>query len=165
MAGATLTLTQQNGAYLVAFLALFVRLAGSHTWQILSYIFLQNRAIHTNTDTLTGQQLAVLRNVPSDLGVLLDVVKIGFRGRKAAWQPLRKSVWLLLTAAAHIIIFGVAGIFSSRVTGARSEVLLQPGTCGAWLDSDFSTSNGPQESAGREPTARRANTKTLLTKS
>ena len=64
--GATLTL--RNGAYLVAFLALFVRIVGGHFWRLLCYIIFHYLAHQLDDgEPSLKQQKAVLRNTYSPM--------------------------------------------------------------------------------------------------
>lgn len=130
--GATLTLTSQHGAYLVAFLAVFVQLAGVHSWQIFSYIFFRQTAAPAKVDKLNRQHLAILRNVTSDFCASWELAKASWKSRKSAPRTFSRILTILLTAILHGLGFAAAGIFSSTVTSARSEVLLRSDLCGIW---------------------------------
>ncbi len=54
--GSTLTLTSRNGAFLVAFLALFVNFVGGQFWTILKFLVHQLRAKRRSEDALHHQQ-------------------------------------------------------------------------------------------------------------
>ncbi|CAK4034500.1 Hypothetical predicted protein [Lecanosticta acicola] len=130
--GATLTLSSQHGAYLVAFLALFVQLAGVYSWQILSYIFFNLKTSPQRTDDLTQQHLAILRNVASDFGTLWELVKASWKARHSHPRPYRRILYILASAFLHGLGFTIAGIISSRVTTTTSEALLRSNICGTW---------------------------------
>ena len=69
------TLTLRNGAYLVAFLALFVRIVGSHFWRLLCYaIFHYMPSRMDELDRSTTQQKAILRNSYSPLNSVIKFV-------------------------------------------------------------------------------------------
>lgn len=130
--GATLTLTNQHGAYLVAFLALFVQLSGVFSWQILSYFFFHTKASPEKTDELTRQHLAIFRNVQSDLGSLWELIKASWQQRHATVGPFRRILTVMVIAGLHGIGFTIAGILSSRVTSTTSVALLRSESCGTW---------------------------------
>ena len=132
VAGATLTLSTRSGAYLIAFLALFVRFAASNTWQILSYFVFRAKASPGVTDKSTQQLLLILRNASSDIPALWSLIKTSGSAKRR-----RLSITLFVAAAIHAIRFGAAGIFASNVTAATSEVLLRPSLCGAWRTFKF----------------------------
>lgn len=147
VAGSTLTLTSRDGAYLVAFLALFVRVAGNGFWGILRYAIFRSRSRPIARDELSHQQQAILRNVTSDVNALCTFVKAGLSGRKKETKyPLRRSTWMVALAFANIAAFTIAGIFSSKVTAAKSEVLLRPVLCGNWvMPANFDSTNSPKQ--------------------
>ena len=130
--GATLTL--QNGAYLVAFLAMLVRTAGKHFWQLLCFFLfhvLPNEDIPMETP---GRQLrAVLRNSSSGVDGLVNFIQIALRSRKTSREDLRTPISLAVVSTVNVLVFVLAAIFSSRVTQMQSEVLLIPSTCGMWI--------------------------------
>lgn len=52
-------------------------------------------------------------------------------------KNVRKNLWLLGLACVNFIGFLLAGIFSSKVTSATSDVLLKPTHCGRWWEWSF----------------------------
>ena len=60
--GATITIDLRDGALLISFLALFVRLVGSHAWSIFCYMFHQWQSSKGERDALHHQQQTLLRN-------------------------------------------------------------------------------------------------------
>ena len=125
--GVTLTLTRENGAYLTAFLALFVHISGASFWRLACFIIFRARSRPELDDEIALQQQRVLRNTQSATGALRNVLRIVLRSRN-----LRKSAWLLFLAGLNFVCFFLAGIFSSRVTSTTSDVLLKPTHCGRW---------------------------------
>lgn len=128
IAGATLTVSSRDGAYLVAFLALFVNLAGARSWRILTYFIFRAKAATAATDDTTWKQLLILRNVASDFDAMWELGKVC---ADAKWR--KSPVLLVLTAALHAFGLAVAGIFASTVINTRSDILLKPGQCGSWI--------------------------------
>ena len=127
--GATLTI--KNGAYLVAFLAMVVRTAGKHFWQLLCYI-LFHLLPERDTDTATPhrQQLAVLRNSNAAPDGMISFIRIALRSRASSRSLLTTPLTLALLAAINVIAFVAAAIFSSAVTGTQSMVVLRGYSCG-----------------------------------
>ena len=132
VAGATLTISSQHGAFLVAFLALFVRFAGSHFWDICRYAIFQYRSGVGPKDVYHQQQQVLLRNTTADTSMLWNLVKITWAWRKITKRPFLRSISLLIWATVQIIAFSAAGIFSSQVASAQPEVLLRGSNCGTW---------------------------------
>ena len=136
IAGATLTLQSRDGAYLVAFLAMFVRIAGNHFWKLLCYL-----AFHTlpqasrPSDVPWRQQRAVLRNSYSAMDAVVKFCRIAVASKRTARPTLIAPLLLAVTAILNVVGFILAGIFSSAVTRAQSSVLLRPAVCGNWLDA------------------------------
>jgi hypothetical protein len=130
--GATLTLTQQNGALLIAFLALFVRLSGSHLWNVIRFASHQFRSKASAQDGLYHQQQAVLRNTSSDTDALWQLVLLSWAWRSKANRWIVRQTPLILLALFHIAALALAGLFSSRAaTTPSTDVLLNAGNqCG-----------------------------------
>ena len=131
--GATFTLPSQTGLLLVAFVALFVRLSGSHLWGALRYIIHQFRATPHSKDGLSHQVQATLNNTSSDAGMLWDLIKLTWAWRRASRSALARCLPLMMVATFHIVAFAIAGIFSSQVTTVGDEALVQSQYCG-WMD-------------------------------
>jgi hypothetical protein len=144
--GATLTLSHRDGAYLIAFLAIVVRIAGGHFWQSLCYFLFQTATVRGAHDEATEQQQAILRNSTSDTEALWNFIRVGARKHRLRGTYIR-SLLLMTSAVLNLVAFGVAGIFSSRVTNTRSEVLLRPTMCGDWRTLPEGESLSVQESA------------------
>jgi hypothetical protein len=128
--GATVTLTTLHGSYLIAFLAVFVRLVGSHFFHILSWLFFHARVSDEQHDGLYHQQQALLANDLSDSGAIWQFARLGWSWRKRARNVLWRTTSFIVLALAHFIAFTAAGIFSASVTSTRSEVLLKDTACG-----------------------------------
>jgi hypothetical protein len=129
--GATLTLSARDGAYLVALLALFIRVTGGYLWLIICFALFRN----SSTSTLNGlghQQKAILRNSTSDSAALWQFLQSAWYWQRKSNLPVARSVRLALMAAIHITIFAAAGAFSSRVAVTDSQVLLVSANCGTW---------------------------------
>ncbi|KAI9812584.1 MAG: hypothetical protein M1827_004573 [Pycnora praestabilis] len=135
--GATLTLNARDAAFLIAALALFVRMVGSRLWSILKFVVHQSRSSRHPRDGLHHQQQAVLRNTSSSISTIWQLLKTCFFWRSHARKPFLRSLPLILPALLHLIAFVVAGIFSSRVATTTGEVLIRGGQCGIWNDPNF----------------------------
>ena len=137
LAGATLTLTSTDGAYLVAFLAIFVHVTGTCVWRLVSYAIFMSRARTGLADCTRQQQQAVLRNSASAITAFRGFIKVIVRSRKTS-----KTLSLILWAALNTVAFLAAGIFSSKVVSTRSDVLLEPTGCGRWWAYSFDGDRG-----------------------
>lgn len=118
---------------MVAFVALFVRLSGSHLWGTLCYIIHQFRATPHSKDGLSHQVQVTLNNTSSDAGMLWDLIKLTWTWRRASRSALARCLPLMMVATFHIVAFAIAGIFSSQVTTVGDEALVQSQYCG-WMD-------------------------------
>lgn len=132
IAGATLTLGSQQSAYLVAFLALYVNYVGTDMWRLFSYFIFRAKASPPNYDSLRRDQLLILRNLSSSFDAMWELAKAAWKDRHYSKKALSRSILLIIAAALHYIAFTAAGILASRVTSAKSEVLLRSDTCGFW---------------------------------
>lgn len=132
--GATLTLPRDSGGLLIAFLALFVGLAGSCFWYILCYFLHQSRASREKKDALHHQQQAIIRNNAGPAVTAWEFLRLGWYWRSAAQSPFWRSLPLVVLASLNLSVFGVASIYSSEITkAAGNESLIRGSTCGAWL--------------------------------
>ncbi len=132
--GATWTTSPQNGAYLVAFLALFVRVAGQHFWDIFCYTLFQLRSTARDEDGLFHQQQAVLRNTATDTSAVWQFLTLGWYWQRRARRAWGRTLPLVVGGLLNILAFGAAGVFVSRVTNNGNEVLLREIACGLWPD-------------------------------
>lgn len=130
--GSTLTLSAGNGRYLVALLALFVRVAGANCWGIICYVVFRLRSKATGHDGLFYQHQTILRNVSSDSSAIWQLLQSGYHWRGRTPKPALRSLQFVALATFHLALFALAGTFSSHVTSAGSEVLLAPEGCGVW---------------------------------
>ncbi|KAK0956315.1 hypothetical protein LTR91_022430 [Friedmanniomyces endolithicus] len=64
------------------------------------------------------------RNSGSDSGALWQIVKMGTQWRKTSRRPMLRSLYLAVFAGLHLAAFAVAGIFSAKITGTNSKILL-----------------------------------------
>lgn len=144
--GATITIPSRNSAYLIAFLALFVRVAGGHFWDILCYIVFQTRSTGKAQDGLFRQQQAILRNTSTDTSAVWQFLALGWYWRKRAKRVWGRTLPFALVAFLNVIAIGAAGIFVSRVTEVRSDVLIRGSSCGSWPNPySHTTSSNLQE--------------------
>ena len=131
VAGCTLTLNERDGGLLTAFLAIFVSAAGAATWKIMSYTLHQYRARQEYQDGLHHQQQAILRNAHSPAGASWQLMKLTWFWRSNATRYLIRTLPLAGLALLNLVLFGVAGVFSSEVTKAPgNETLVRSPNCG-----------------------------------
>ncbi|KEF59402.1 uncharacterized protein A1O9_04246 [Exophiala aquamarina CBS 119918] len=124
VAGTALTVSNQPGLYVIAFLALWVRLVGSHFWTILCFVFHQLRASPHPQDALHHQHQFLLRNSQSNIGTLWDLTKVAWYW-KSSTRSFMRSFPLLALALFHAFLFTAAAFFSSQVASTSNLVLLE----------------------------------------
>lgn len=130
--GSTITFTHTSGAYLVAFLAIFVRVVGTHVWEITCYVLFRLRTTSKPTDGLAQQHQAVLRNTGSDISSIWQIAQLAHYWRTKTTSSMRRSFGLLTVATVHLAVMTAAGVFSSRVTITTQEALVRSQHCGVW---------------------------------
>lgn len=131
--GSTITLSAENSAFLVAFIALFVRFVGGQLWQILTYLISVIRSTAGPQDALYHQQQAILRNTSQPTTVSWSMLKLFWFWKGTARRLKTRTLSFVFGCLAYIAAFATAGIFSSRISSTNSEVLLLPTEyCGYW---------------------------------
>ena len=125
----------QHSAYLIAFLALFVRVAGGHFWDIFCYVLFQIRTTEESQDGLYHQSQAILRNSDSDTSASWQLLRLDWYWRKHARRAWGRTLPVALTVFVNLMAFGAPGVFVSRITNnVHTDVLLARGRCGTWQD-------------------------------
>jgi hypothetical protein len=131
--GSTLTLSPQGSAYLIAFIALFVRLAGGQLWPVLAFLVAVGRSTTEPQDALYHQQQAILRNASSPAVVTWTMAKLLWAWKGSANRAGLRTFTFIFTGLTYTAAFAVAGILSSRIASINSEVLSSPTSlCGSW---------------------------------
>jgi len=128
----TLTLPTQWALILIAFLALFVRLAGSYLWSIICFAIHQSKASPALHDDTHHQTQMVLRNTDSEASLAWKLVKVGFAHQGTRTRAYSSTMWLITLAIMHASIISVMGGLSSRLIAGSDEVQTIPGKCG-WM--------------------------------
>lgn len=145
--GSTLTLSAENSAFLVAFIALFVRFVGGQLWEVLAFLLSTTRSTAEPQDAIYHQQQAILRNTSQPLSVLWGMLKLTWFWKDTTTRAQRRAVAFILGSLAYVVAFAVASIFSSKISSADSEVLLLSGpNCGFWSSPDYESYNPAEES-------------------
>lgn len=130
--GATLTLTQRDGGFLTAFLALFVVQAGTNFWRLACFVLHYVLSSRTPQDGIYHPRQAILRNAASGGSGFTHLLRLtlAWRGVSQA-RPYWRLLPLTALAFFTLAIFTSAGIFSSKVSTSMShEVLLRGRNCG-----------------------------------
>lgn len=128
--GATFTTTRQDGGLLIAFLAIFVGLAGKSFWRIGCLALHRSLSRDDLQDALYHQRQAVLRNAETPQTALWQLSRVLVAWRKKARNSSFRLSGVLVLAMLCSATFAIAGIFSSRVTtDTANEVLLTGKQC------------------------------------
>lgn len=131
IAGLTYTTTLDNGAFFIAFLALFVTFTGTCFWSIVSFIIHQRLSRQAPQNAIYHQQQAILRTSDTSSIALWRLITLSWAWRKVACAASLKATFIPLVASlATFSAFTVAGIFSSSVASSRDgEVLINGNNC------------------------------------
>lgn len=144
--GKTLTTNRETGAFLIAFLALFVSFASTSLWRIGCLLLHRYFSSRSPRDGLHNQRQAILRNATTATDGAWK-----FFTTFCAWRRERRLASSILIpnivlALCFIALSSVAAIFSSKVI-APNEVLLSGSHCRILRNTDDITWQDPD--AGR----------------
>lgn len=135
--GSTMTLTTSGAGFMVAFLAIFVSVAGGSLWRILAFVIHQQRVAKSPSDGLHYQQQAILRNVATPGVASWQLLWLIPPWRKLSRRPFLRSLPLVLLALLNLSLFFAAGILVAEVTRTPgSDVLVRSPNCGNWTLND-----------------------------
>lgn len=146
--GKTLTVEYQTGAYLVAALAIYVRIVGARMWDIIRFILFRRLSSSRPEDGLYHQHQAALRNIEGNVQILKSCFDLWSAWRGKAESTVRRTAYIATPAVLNFVGFAIASIFASRITNVRSgsEVLLayQQDKCGpsVFYTSESGTDDG-----------------------
>ncbi|KAK8108513.1 cytochrome p450 protein [Apiospora sp. TS-2023a] len=126
--GATLTMTREQGNFLIAFTAFFIPFVVSRLWRAFAMLFHQYYSTSEPRDAIHHQRQVLLRSSSSPESSLKPFAHLIWK-----WQGTGKRPWLRVFPAAIlsflcICIATVAGGYSSKISTA-GEVLLKGDTC------------------------------------
>lgn len=129
--GATLTLSNRDGGFLITFLAIFVVIVGTSFWRTACFVIHYTLSSDTPKDGIYHQRQAILGNAASGASGLLSLLQMNWAWRKHTQaQPYRRILPLFGFATLTLGAFSVAGVFSSRIsTSIGDKVLLSGRDC------------------------------------
>jgi hypothetical protein len=131
--GSTMTLTSSGAGFMVAFLAIFVSVAGGSLWRILAFVLHQQRISKLPRDGLYYQQQNILRNTPTPGVASWQLLWLIPPWRRLSRRPFWRSIPLVLLALLNLSLFFAAGIMVAEVTRSPgSDVLVRSPNCGNW---------------------------------
>ena len=136
--GATITLSSPRATILIAFTAIFVKVAGDRFWAILRFVLHQRCTNENQPDGLRAQQRVILKNTVSDVGTVWEFLQLVYYWRSRADGFLRRCLPIALLASLNFAVWTASGIFSSQVSRAAggNEVLIRSPSCGVNLPSE-----------------------------
>ena len=143
--GNTLTLSSRGGYFLVAFLSLYVTIAGNRFWLIIAFLIHQEKATRNQFDGVHFQQQVILRNDSTPMGAFMSFLKVARRWKGIAEKPILRSLPLLLLTLLIQGAFHAASLLTAEVTkAAGNETLIHSPNCAYWT----AASNNPFEQGG-----------------
>ncbi|KAF2192030.1 hypothetical protein K469DRAFT_696089 [Zopfia rhizophila CBS 207.26] len=132
--GATLTISQQSGGLLAAFLALYVAFAGGMFWRAISFIIHQAKTTKPDDtrDALHHQRQVILRN-SGNVATAWALLTFPLQRKLNRRASFLRCLPYALLALFCFLGFGLAGIFSSRISKVAGTLNLVFGPyCGLW---------------------------------
>ncbi|KAF2727228.1 hypothetical protein EJ04DRAFT_595491 [Polyplosphaeria fusca] len=131
--GSTITLSPSSAGFLVAFLAIFVSVAGGSLWRILAFTIHQHQSSRAPRDGLHYQQQAILRNAATPGAASWQFFWLIPLWTKVARRPFLRLLPLIAIAFFNLAVFFAVGILVAEVTRTiGSEVLIRSSNCGNW---------------------------------
>jgi hypothetical protein len=138
--GSTITLPIQYSNYLVSALAVAVTIGASCLWVVIAFILHQVIVTEKNTDHIGLQHQVILRNSPSPLGTLWELVKVCIAWRRTKARRLtRRSLAVAIPALLVWGTFTAASILVANVASksfGQIQVLIEQNDCGFWQYED-----------------------------
>lgn len=136
---ATLTLTNQKAAALLAFLAIVVTFTANRSFKICRFwLHYSIRPSDAGTDSVTrrakSSQQVILRNSETAGSALVSLLEIISErsGPSVSGRAMLTSVLLKLGITAHWLVFITLGILTSQIAMGRTVVSRRTSTCGKW---------------------------------
>ncbi|KAK8007731.1 hypothetical protein PG989_001721 [Apiospora arundinis] len=129
--GSTLTMTKRSGNILIAFTAIFIPFVGSRLWKMLCFAFHSCSSKRGAQSAIYYQRQVVLRNSPSADSGLVSLLFLMWAWRRSFVKSLVHLSPLFVFAILFIVVFTLAGGYSSQIASATGdEVLLKGDKCG-----------------------------------
>ncbi|KAL8394281.1 hypothetical protein RB595_002301 [Gaeumannomyces hyphopodioides] len=129
-----LTVPQDIGALLTAFLALFVSLSLGHLWSIICFVLHQARSTPQRSSGVHHQRQALLRNTTTAAATAWTSVKLAWVWRGNSHGVVGGSAALVSVAVSFVALLAAASLLSSKIQLVGSDVLLSERGCG-WTNT------------------------------
>lgn len=134
----TLTLSSRNGAYLIAVLALFIRIVGSAMWSIMRLFLFRYYWTRVPTGGLDHQRQAILRNTTTEVSAILMLYNLWSSRRGRSHRGVHRSLCIIAMGALNLSFFAIAGILASRVKYSTTEALVRANLSDCGTTQSFS---------------------------
>ncbi|KAL8380873.1 hypothetical protein RB595_005255 [Gaeumannomyces hyphopodioides] len=128
-----LTVTPEVGAFLTAFIALFVSLSLGHLWSILAFILHQARSTPAPRSGLYHQRQVLLRNTSVGSMAWMSI-KLAWVWRGKSPGVFRGSAVMMFVAVAFAALLVASSLLSSQIQIVGGDVLFSGQECG-WCNS------------------------------
>lgn len=128
--GSTLTMTQKNGALLIAFVAMFVTFVGSRLWRIACFTIHHTQSTTEPQDAIYHQRQAVLKNADNATAGLMSWYQLLKAWHKIGHRPCYRLLPLATLTFVIAIGFIAASLLSSSITSGMGQEVLVRGSCG-----------------------------------
>lgn len=127
--GATLTMTREQGNFLIAFTAFYIPFVVSRLWKTFALLFHQCYSTSDPRDAIHHQRQVLLRSSPSPEVSLMSFARLMWAWRGTAKRPRLRVFPVALLSFLSIGIATLAGGYSSKISTTAGEVLLRGDTC------------------------------------
>ncbi|KAK7959899.1 cytochrome p450 protein [Apiospora aurea] len=129
--GSTLTLSRENGNYVIALTAFFIAFVATRFWRVSCFAFHRWLLTSASAETMHRQRQIILCNSSSPESGLVFLSVLLWPWRSLGIRRLFGLSLLILFVVMCVSGFVAAGSFSSRIsTDVRNEVLLRADHCG-----------------------------------
>lgn len=128
-----LTVPQDVGALLTAFLALFVSFSFGHLWSIICFVLHQVRSAPQRPSGIYHQRQALLRNTTTAAATAWTSAKLAWVWRGNSRGVVGGSAALVSVAVSFVALLATASLLSSKIQLVNGDVLLSGQECG-WIN-------------------------------
>ncbi|KLU86383.1 hypothetical protein MAPG_05397, partial [Magnaporthiopsis poae ATCC 64411] len=128
-----LTVPQDVGAMLTAFLALFVSFSFGHLWSIICFVLHQVRSTPERLSGVYHQRQALLRNTTTAAATAWTSIKLAWVWKGHSRGVVGGSAALVSVAVSFVALLAAASLLSSKIQLVDGDVLLSGQECG-WIN-------------------------------
>ena len=129
--GRTITTDTRMSIIIIALLAVMSSLGAAHLWNLLLFAFHQRNATRNLIDTLTRQQQALVRALPTPSSLTAETLKLWWLWRHKEGRVHLRCLIPALLALCFAISTIFASVFSSYIVDTSNiEVLVDSPYCG-----------------------------------